>query len=91
MWGDTINVASRMESTSLSGRIQISRSTYERVWDIMGLSYEERNVQVKGKGLCTTYLVDAKHHVNPIVEFENEEEVVSSKDIPVDKTNISDI
>ncbi|KAG2378058.1 hypothetical protein C9374_008680 [Naegleria lovaniensis] len=65
MWGDTINVASRMESTSKSGRIQCSRSTYERVYDL-GLEFEERRVEVKGKGSCQTYLLNDKHHKNPI-------------------------
>ncbi|KAG2392184.1 hypothetical protein C9374_012436 [Naegleria lovaniensis] len=61
LWGDTVNFASRMESTSLSNRIQISRSTYERVYDL-GLEFEEREVDVKGKGLIKAYLVNDKHH-----------------------------
>ncbi|EFC40474.1 predicted protein [Naegleria gruberi] len=65
LWGDTINFASRMESTSLPGRIHISRSTYERVYDL-GMEFEERMVEVKGKGLCKTYLLKDKYHVNPI-------------------------
>nr|CAG4715577.1 unnamed protein product [Naegleria fowleri] len=66
IWGDTINVASRMESTGVPGRIHISRSTYERVHD-MGLEFEERRVEVKGKGECKTYLLAAKHHEQSIV------------------------
>ena len=65
MWGDTINVSSRMESTGLPGRIHISRSTYERVHDL-GFEFEERKVQVKGKGMMQSYLLNAKHHANPL-------------------------
>ncbi|EFC40908.1 predicted protein [Naegleria gruberi] len=61
LWGDTINTASRMESTSKNGRIQISRSTYERVFDL-GYEFEEREVDVKGKGIVKTYLLNDKHH-----------------------------
>ncbi|EFC43412.1 adenylate/guanylate cyclase [Naegleria gruberi] len=61
LWGDTINIASRMESTSKNGRIQISRSTYERVFDL-GYDFEEREVDVKGKGIVKTYLLNDKHH-----------------------------
>ncbi|KAG2378379.1 hypothetical protein C9374_008522 [Naegleria lovaniensis] len=67
LWGDTINTASRMESTSLAGRIQISRSTYERVYDL-GLEFEERTMELKGKGLTNTYLLKEKHHVQTIVQ-----------------------
>nr|CAG4708142.1 unnamed protein product [Naegleria fowleri] len=66
IWGDTINVASRMESTGVPGRIHVSRSTYERVYD-MGLEFEERKIEVKGKGECQTYLLTAKHHEQSIV------------------------
>ncbi|EFC43238.1 predicted protein [Naegleria gruberi] len=64
LWGDAVNTASRMESTSLPGRIQISRSTYERVHDLY--DYEPREVEVKGKGLMMTYLLKQKFN-----DFEN--------------------
>ncbi|EFC49455.1 predicted protein [Naegleria gruberi] len=67
LWGDTINTASRMESTSKPGRIQVSRSTYERVYDL-GFDFEERKVEVKGKGLCNTYLLNSRHHTNAVIE-----------------------
>src|SRR3989338_9968561 len=53
-----------MESTSLPGRIQISRSTYGRIYDLF--EFEERSVEVKGKGTCLTYLLKHKHHENPV-------------------------
>ena len=62
-------MASRMESTSLPGRIQISRSTYERVHDL-GFEFEEKNVDVKGKGLCKTYLLKSQHHLSALVSQE---------------------
>ena len=64
---DTINVASRMESNSKPGRIQISRSTFERVHDLK-FDFEERRLDIKGKGLCACYLLHQKHHENPIIE-----------------------
>jgi guanylate cyclase 2F len=55
-WGDTVNMASRMESTGIPGRVQISRDTYARIHD--QFQFEERNdIEVKGKGIVTTYLV----------------------------------
>ena len=47
IWGDAVNVASRMESTSLAGRVQVSRSTYERIYT--DFPCEERGeIDVKG-------------------------------------------
>ncbi|KAL0481386.1 adenylate cyclase [Acrasis kona] len=61
-WGDTVNMASRMESTGIPGRVQISRSTFERVHDMF--EFEERtDVNVKGKGIVNTYLLSMKHHL----------------------------
>jgi len=83
LWGDTINTASRMESTSLAGRIQISRSTYERVYDL-GMDWDERKVDVKGKGLCQTYLLKERHHINPLPS-ENSNE--TTEDMEVHRTS----
>ena len=64
---DTINFASRMESNSIPGRIQISRSCYERVHDL-NYEWEERRIDVKGKGVQTCYLLSDKHHINAMID-----------------------
>ncbi|EFC38255.1 predicted protein [Naegleria gruberi] len=55
-----------MESNSIPGRIQISRSTYERVYDL-GFTFEERHLNVKGKGECIAYMLHEKHHTPALV------------------------
>jgi PAS domain S-box-containing protein len=48
LWGDTVNVASRMESHGEAGRIQVTAATYERLRDRFVL--EERGIiSIKGK------------------------------------------
>jgi adenylate cyclase len=60
VWGDAVNVASRMESTDTEGRIQVPQDVYERLKN--DFVFEERgDVEVKGKGLMHTwYLVGRK-------------------------------
>jgi class 3 adenylate cyclase len=54
LWGDAVNIASRMESHGLPGRIQISEVTYRKLRD--RYATEERGViDVKGKGPMTTW------------------------------------
>jgi adenylate cyclase len=57
VWGDAVNVASRMESTDSVGRIQVPEDVYQRLKNRFVL--QERGVfDVKGKGLMRTwYLV----------------------------------
>jgi adenylate cyclase len=57
LWGDTVNTASRMESSGVPGSIQVTLSTWERVRDRYPWHLRE-NVEVKGKGPMTTYLLD---------------------------------
>ncbi|MGV0718504.1 adenylate/guanylate cyclase domain-containing protein [Mycolicibacterium sp. XJ662] len=61
VWGDTVNVASRMESTDEEGRIQVPQNVYERLKD--SYLFEERGaVDVKGKGVMYTwYLVGRRN------------------------------
>ncbi|WP_234835024.1 adenylate/guanylate cyclase domain-containing protein [Mycolicibacterium stellerae] len=65
VWGDAVNVASRMESTDVEGRIQVPQAMYERLKD--GYVLEERgDVVVKGKGLIHTwYLVGRRNGDGP--------------------------
>ncbi|QPG69061.1 adenylate/guanylate cyclase domain-containing protein [Mycolicibacterium mucogenicum] len=60
VWGDAVNVAARMETTDVEGRIQVPQNVYERLKDAFIL--EERGaVEVKGKGVMQTwYLMGRK-------------------------------
>jgi class 3 adenylate cyclase len=56
LWGDTVNLASRMESTGVPGQIQVTRSVYNRLHD--SFEFESRGaVQVKGKGEIEAWLL----------------------------------
>lgn len=56
VWGDTVNVASRMESHGIAGRVQVSDVTRLRLAD--AYLFEERApVLIKGKGIMTTWLL----------------------------------
>jgi adenylate cyclase len=58
VWGDTVNTASRMESHSLPGRIQLSAATRAALGNRFAL--ERRGViEVKGKGTMETYFLKA--------------------------------
>lgn len=54
LWGDCVNTASRMYSTGVAGRIQVSDNTYKRVSSYY--KFEDRHVQAKGKGALLTHL-----------------------------------
>lgn len=56
MWGDTVNTASRMESTGAAGTIQVTHSVYERLRDEFHFERRER-VLAKGIGEMTTYIL----------------------------------
>jgi class 3 adenylate cyclase len=58
IWGDTVNVAARMESSSEAGRINISQATYERIQDRFPCSYRGK-VPVKNLGEFDMYYVNA--------------------------------
>ncbi|NQE36262.1 adenylate/guanylate cyclase domain-containing protein [Microcoleus asticus] len=56
LWGDTVNIASRMESQGLPWRIQVSETTYKLVAD--KYLFQERGIiEVKGKGEMKTYIL----------------------------------
>ncbi|NJK73031.1 MAG: adenylate/guanylate cyclase domain-containing protein [Microcoleus sp. SU_5_6] len=59
LWGDTVNVANRMESNGIPGEIQVTEAVYERLKD--KFSFKKRGIiEVKGKGKMTAYLLIGK-------------------------------
>ncbi|MGK7929009.1 MAG: PAS domain S-box protein [Spirulina sp.] len=59
LWGDTVNVASRMESHGKSNAIQVSSVTYELIKD--KFFFEERGeIAIKGKGNMNTYFLQGR-------------------------------
>lgn len=56
VWGDTVNTASRMQTHSLPGQIQISDATYQLVKDDF-VCEPRGNITVKGKGEMDVWLV----------------------------------
>ncbi|WP_217360884.1 adenylate/guanylate cyclase domain-containing protein [Ruegeria sp. HKCCA5426] len=59
VWGDTVNVASRLESTGAPGRIQVSEETAQRVVHRFELS-DPMDVRIKGKGQARTFYVSGR-------------------------------
>ena len=59
IWGDTVNIAARMESSGEAGKVNISGTTYELVKDIFNCSYRGK-VQAKKKGEIDMYFVESK-------------------------------
>jgi class 3 adenylate cyclase len=56
IWGDTVNTASRMESTGVPGEIQVSESTHRLLAE--HYAFEDRGlIAVKGKGDVRAYLL----------------------------------
>jgi class 3 adenylate cyclase len=57
IWGDTVNLASRMESSGEPGKVNISGATYELVKDKFKCTYRGK-VQAKNKGEVDMYFVE---------------------------------
>jgi guanylate cyclase len=65
LWGDAVNMASRMETSSTPGQIQVTRATYELLRDEFELE-PRGTVAIKGKGdVETWYLVGPREASTP--------------------------
>ncbi len=73
IWGDTVNVASRMESMSDAGRINVSEYTYELIKDSYDCEFRGE-IEVKNKGNMKMYFVNG-----PKVISLNQSEIERSK------------
>jgi adenylate cyclase len=59
VWGDAVNVAARMESTDVEGRIQVPDNVYQLLSE--RFSFEERGeIEVKGKGVMHTWYLTGR-------------------------------
>lgn len=62
IWGDTVNTASRMESSSEVGCINISQNTYENLKDHADFVFQSRGkIKTKGKNEIEMYFVRLKN------------------------------
>ena len=57
IWGDTVNIASRMESSGEAGKINISGSTYELVKEKFTCTHRGK-IEAKNKGMIDMYFVE---------------------------------
>ena len=61
VWGDTVKTASRMESSGVPNRIQISEATYRRIGDHFHCELRGP-IDVKGKGAMLTYFLGERRN-----------------------------
>ena len=59
LWGDTVNVASRMEKYGKESKIQISNNTYKLIKNKYNFS-DKNSIQIKGKGTMDTFFLISK-------------------------------
>jgi class 3 adenylate cyclase len=59
VWGNTVNIAARLETAGVPGRIHVSEETKTLTEDVF--RYEPRGaVELRGLGMMSTYLVVSK-------------------------------
>lgn len=59
LWGDTVNIASRMETTGIPGKIQVTSATYQQLKEQFIFKMRGR-IPIKGKGEMNTYILLSK-------------------------------
>lgn len=59
LWGDTVNIASRMESSGEIGRVQVTEATYDRLKHAFDLE-KRGTIEVKGRGPMITYILKGR-------------------------------
>ncbi|KAM9843964.1 adenylate cyclase type 9 [Aulostomus maculatus] len=70
IWGDTVNIASRMDTTGVECRVQVSEESY---CILSGMDYEfdyRGTVNVKGKGQMKTFLYPKSGDSGPVPQYQ---------------------
>ena len=57
IWGDTVNTASRMETSGEAGKVNISGATYDYIKDVYTCTYRGK-ISVKHKGEIDMYFIE---------------------------------
>ena len=65
IWGDAVNVSSRLQTSCPKDFIQMSRETYEALPEGMFNITERDGVFLKGKGIATTFVIDCRQPPKP--------------------------
>ena len=68
IWGDTVNIASRMESTAPNGEIQISERAYDRLEPLYALA-PRGAIELRGRGEMKTWLLQGRRADAPASAF----------------------
>lgn len=63
IWGDTVNIASRMESNGEVGKVNVSAATYELVKDHFECTYRGK-IEAKNKGLIDMYFIGKENSLS---------------------------
>jgi class 3 adenylate cyclase len=61
LWGDTVNLASRLTAEAAGGMILVDKTTYRRLGHRYSFD-EPRTIAIKGKGETTVYRLTGKIH-----------------------------
>jgi len=79
IWGDTVNVASRMESNSEAGRINVSENTYQLIRNDFDCTFRGE-IDVKNKGMMNMYFVKGrKDHSSSKIENDSNKLIMGEK------------
>lgn len=85
VWGDAVNIASRMESSSQPGRIQVSQSTF-KILRGQGFELHKRGrINIKGRGLMLTYWLEGDARTAPAL---SQSEIVAQPPHPFDVASL---
>jgi class 3 adenylate cyclase len=82
IWGDSVNVASRMESNSQAGRINVSENTYQLIKNKFHCEYRGE-IEVKNKGLMKMYFVESSKETSVINDIQIKPKSINKTTIPI--------
>lgn len=77
IWGDTVNIASRLESNSEPGKINVSENTYHLIKDSFDCEYRGE-IQAKNTGMMKMYYVHCKKEATKPFSDSTENEIHSN-------------